>query len=593
MSASPPSQPGTFRERFLEALIESATNYAIIALDLDGRVISWNEGARRILGWAEAEIRGKPAEVMFTPEDRKHGADKIEMRTALAEGRSADERWHQRKDGTRFWGSGEMMQLRGPNGEVEGFVKIVRDRTEKRRADEARLEALGLNTLILNSSRDCILVLDLEGRIEFVSPGGMESLEMAEPAPILGTPWTDLWAEEDRTTAALALATARGGQLGRFQGVCSTWRGTQKCWDMMVSPLQGPDGSVARLVTAGRDITDLKQAETRLARSEERLSLALRAAPMVGIWDGDLAAGVVYGDANIARMYGVNPEDAGQGQPLGYYAQFIHPEDAPAVRAAIERVYESGDEFAEEYRIVRPDGEMRWVLAQGRVVRNAAGKALRFNGASLDVTDRRMGEERQRLLMEELAHRVKNTLTVVQAIVSQTLRGSGATPEAREALSTRLLALSNAHDLLMQGQWREASLKALVEGSARVHAHGEAGRFRLQGADVMLGSRSALALALVLHELATNAVKYGALSVSQGQVVVSWETVEVEGELWLRFKWREVGGPTVVPPTRQGFGSRLIERSFGQTLGSTIRLDYAETGVTFTFEAPLAGLQQG
>jgi PAS domain S-box-containing protein len=457
-------------------------------------------------------------------------------------------------------------------------------------------EAQALNTLILNSSRDCIFVLDLEARVAFVSPGGVESMEMTDAAAALGLSWLDLWSDEDRAAATGALEAAKAGHIGRFQGFCPTHRGTPKWWDVMVSPLAGAAGSTARLMTVGRDITTQKQAETRLAQSEERLSLALRAASMVGIWDGDLVARRVYGDTNFARIYGIDPDVAAEGQALGFYVNSIHPEDAPGVRAAMQSLYASGDDFIHEHRIITPDGGTRWVVARGRLVRNAAGEPVRFAGASVDITERRMAEERQRLLMEELAHRVKNTLTVVQAIAAQTLRGSGVSVEAREALNTRLMALSRAHDLLMEGHWTEASLRALVEGTARLHAqgetHGRMGRFRIAGPDIMLGSRAAMALALVLHELATNAIKYGALSVPDGQVLTLWETLEVDGEARLRFRWQEVGGPPVVPPARHGFGTRLIERSFGQSLGAAMRLDYPETGVTFTFDAPVSAMQQ-
>jgi PAS domain S-box-containing protein len=466
VSDRPAPPTASFRERFLEAIFESATDYAIIALDLDGRVINWNAGAHRLLGWDEAEIIGQPAEIIFTEQDRRDGIPQKEMAAALAQGRSSDERWHRKKDGTFFWASGELMPLRERDGVVQGFIKILRDRTAQR------------------------------------------------------------------------------------------------------------------------------QTELRLARSEERLNLALQAASMVGIWDGDLIAGKVFGDANFARIYGIDPELAALGAPLGHYVGFIHPDDAPAVQAHVERLYAGGEEFVHEHRIIRPDGTLRWLIARGRLARDDAGQPARFVGASVDITDRKLAEDRQRLLMEELAHRVKNTLTVVQAIVMQTLRGSGASPEARETLATRLLALSRAHDLLMQGSWSEASLQALVDNTATLHAHGEAGRFRTQGSDIMLGSRSAMSLALVLHELATNAVKYGALSVPEGHVLILWETVAVADQACLRFRWEEVGGPTVMPPARQGFGSRLIERSFGQSLGARIGLDYPETGVTFTLEAPIAMLQQ-
>ncbi len=582
----------SFRERFLEALLASATDYAIITTDLDGIVTSWNEGARRILGWAEADIIGLGADLIFTEEDCRRGAPQAEMRSALADGRSSDERWHKRRDGSRFWASGELMPLRERDGAVEGFIKILRDRTEQRLADEALREAQGLNTLILNSNRDCILVLDLDACIRFVSPGGVESMEMTDAASVIGMSWLDLFAEEDRAAPRRAVEEAKAGGIGRFQAFCATRQESPKWWDVMVSPLAGVEASAARLMAVGRDITAQRQTEIRLAQSEERLSLALRAASMVGIWDGDLEGGRIYVDANLARIYGVDPEAAAAGQPLGHYVGLIHPEDAPGVRAAMQTLYASGDEFMHEHRIVRPDGDLRWVVARGRLLRNAAGRPVRFSGASVDITDRRVAEERQRLLMEELAHRVKNTLTVVQAIASQTLRGSGVSPEARDALSTRLMALSRAHDLLMQGRWSEASLQALVEGTAQLHAHGEAGRFRISGPDIMLGSRAAMALALVLHELATNAVKYGALSVAEGEVLVLWETVEIDGEARLKFCWEEAGGPPVKAPARQGFGTRLIERSFGDSRGAALRLDYPPAGVTFTLDAPVAALQQ-
>ena len=124
------------RERFLEAVLHSAIDYAIVSMDLDGLVTIWNEGASRILGWSEEEMLGKPAAIFFTTEDRRAGIPQAEMKSSLEQGRGADERWHLRKDGTQFWASGEMMVLRSENGSAEGFLKILRDRTEERQAVE-------------------------------------------------------------------------------------------------------------------------------------------------------------------------------------------------------------------------------------------------------------------------------------------------------------------------------------------------------------------------------------------------------------------------------------------------------------------------
>ena len=158
------------------------------------------------------------------------------------------------------------------------------------------------------------------------------------------------------------------------------------------------------------------------------------------------------------------------------------------------------------------------------MVRDATGTPVRLPGAVVDVTERRENEQRLRLLMEELAHRSKNTLAVVQSIAGQTMRGEGAIAEAREALTARLQALAAAHDVLLQNSWTEAGLRSLVESTARVHASGPQAETRLliDGPEVTLAPQAALSFAMVLHELGTNAVKYGALSVQPGYVKVEW-----------------------------------------------------------------------
>ncbi|WP_370693892.1 sensor histidine kinase [Methylobacterium sp. NEAU K] len=215
------------------------------------------------------------------------------------------------------------------------------------------------------------------------------------------------------------------------------------------------------------------------------------------------------------------------------------------------------------------------------------GRPERILAASRDITDLKFTEARQTLLMQELAHRMKNTLTMVQAVAAQTLRNADSLEAAGEALGARLLALSQAHDVLLQGSFAEASLAALVEGAISLHGDGVAGRFRTEGPDVTLGPRHGMILALMLHELGTNAAKYGALSVAAGHVVITWEVGDGGGGQVLRFRWEEVGGPPVTPPTRTGFGTRLIARSLAHSFGGIAELSYPPEGVVLTFEAPL------
>jgi PAS domain S-box-containing protein len=320
---TPPTQdPG-----FWHFVIENVREYAIFTTDLDGHVTTWNTGAQRILGYAESEILGRKCDLIFTPEDRARGAPDHERHTALHEGRASDRRWHMRKDGGRFWGSGAMMALR--DDEVRGFVKVLRDETDAKRAEEQR-----------------------------------------------------------------------------------------------------------------------------------------------------------------------------------------------------------------------------------------------------------------QLLINELNHRVKNTLATVQSIAAQTLALARVAPEVKHALEDRLLSLADAHNILTREHWEGASLHEVVDSAvAPYRSQDDAGRFDIDGEPVRVRPGMALAIALALHELATNAVKYGSLSSDQGRIAIRWRVNPDNG--WLRLAWQESDGPKVTPPTSFGFGSRLLKEGLRRELRGRVSLDYEPTGVICVVDAPL------
>ena len=206
-----------------------------------------------------------------------------------------------------------------------------------------------------------------------------------------------------------------------------------------------------------------------------------------------------------------------------------------------------------------------------------------FQAAQREIEERREAERHRTLLMNELNHRVKNTLATVQAIAAQTLRSSGIEADARAAFDARLVALSNAHNLLTGEHWVGATVAEVVETALGLYRAPGAERFAVSGAEVRLSPKTALALAMALHELATNAAKYGALSNEAGRVEVHWE---IDGGRF-RMRWTERGGPPVSPPARRGFGSRLVERGLAAELGGMVRLVYEPEGVVCTIEAPL------
>ncbi|HEX3366627.1 sensor histidine kinase [Phenylobacterium sp.] len=203
-----------------------------------------------------------------------------------------------------------------------------------------------------------------------------------------------------------------------------------------------------------------------------------------------------------------------------------------------------------------------------------------------DITERKSADARQRLLANELNHRVKNSLATVQAIAAQSLRGPDVSPVARERFMARLVALARANDVLVAEAWNGASLASVAAEMANPHGDGE--RFTIAGPEVHLAPQTATAMAMGLHELATNAAKYGALSTPEGRVSLTWDLAGEGAARRLKITWRETGGPPVGPPGQPGFGSRLIERGLASELKANVRLVYAPAGVVFSLSAPLS-----
>jgi PAS domain S-box-containing protein len=211
---------------------------------------------------------------------------------------------------------------------------------------------------------------------------------------------------------------------------------------------------------------------------------------------------------------------------------------------------------------------------------------------SRDVSEERKAEEHRRFLAYELEHRLRNSLAMVSAIVSQTFRTAVSKEDALNLVLTRIIALSRAQDILTKTSWKGASIIDLIEGALSPHQSGE-GRYRLSGPDIMLSPRHSLSLALAIHELATNATKYGALSNSVGYVDVRWSIGIIDGEARFRFDWKEIDGPPVAKPERRGFGSRLIEQILASDFGTESRIEYAPSGVNCSVTSSLESLQSG
>jgi len=346
------------------------------------------------------------------------------------------------------------------------------------------------------------------------------------------------------------------------------------------------DGQCVRFVGVVSDVTERKEAAARMVLHEATLALAVDAAN-VGTWDFNPLDRQLIASERGYAMFGVRP-----GAPAGvddFYAQ-MHPEDRESVRAVLVAAMDPATRGAieVEFRTIgRDDGVERWLAARGRGVFDEADACVRVVGATVDITERKRAELHLRLLVNELNHRVKNSLATIQAIAGQTFHAARSLPQAQEAFSARIVALAEAHDLLTRENWEGADLSDVLN---RLQAlHGAPGRFTLNGPHVRLAPRMALSLSMALHELATNAVKYGALSLPVGQVRIDWSVAPGTAAPRLTLTWTETGGPPVSPPSRRGFGSRLIERGLAAELSGEARIDFLPQGVVCRIEAGLEG----
>ena len=313
-------------------------------------------------------------------------------------------------------------------------------------------------------------------------------------------------------------------------------------------------------------------AERRARLDQRRVELALDAAGL-GEFEWDIARDRMMISDRMRAITGVASSAArAEGGDLSF--RFVHADDVAALRETVDKGLRGAGRYSAEYRMIRPDdGRLRWMQGSGVVVTDPSGAPQRVIGIVRDISDRKAEEEHRETLLAELDHRVKNVLAAVQSLAAQSARRTTSTEGFMAAFAGRLKAMASAHELLTATRWRGASLAHIAAAELGGLAPGQA---RWEGPDLILTPRAANAVSLALHELATNAVKYGALSVEAGRVEVSWER-PAEGGFTLL--WTESGGPPVSPPERRGFGSTLLDRVTGRELGGEGRVEYRADGV--------------
>jgi PAS domain S-box-containing protein len=576
---------------FISNVLASSTEYSIIGKSLNGGIVLWNEGARRIYGYEAAEVVGVDASILHAPDDVKSGLPGAMLNSALRDGKWEGKVKRRRKNGKSFIARVVVTPRRDGGGRAIGFLLISKDIS-----DEIRLAKLERE--VANSEWAKKSLLDAEQRFR----------RMADSAPVLlwlcGADKLCTWFNQQwlaftgRTMEAAAgngwIDSIHPEDLARCLDIYSTAFDAREEFQMDFRlrrhdgewrwvaghgvPSFAIDGAFLGYIGTCVDITDRKAAEDHLAQSRKCMRDIIESA-REAIISIDAAQRIVFFNGAAEQTFQRSSAEM-LGQPLDRLIperfQAIHRKQIGrfARKGVTSRIM--GDLAA--LSALRGDGSefpIEASISQGKV-----GDQALFTVILRDVTDRQDYVKRRETLVGELNHRVKNTLAVVLSLANQTLATATGFDAFEQAFVDRIQALARAHDLLTRADWLGASLEHVAH-----HALLPFGmeRFEIGGPEVMLAPSSAVTLTLAFNELATNATKYGALSEPEGRITLTWR----EHAQAIEVLWRESGGPPVVPPTRLGFGSTLIEQVIAYEFGGESEVAYAPEGAICRMRLPL------
>lgn len=427
-----------------------------------------------------------------------------------------------------------------------------------------------------------VFVTDAEGTIVFYNEaavamwGGRPQLNVDKfcgPVRLFRPDGRPIAREDCATARALRTGEAIAGE----EAVSERPDGTRVPYEAYPTPLRDAAGTIVGAVSMLMDMSDRRRDEIEAARLA-----AIVTSSQDAIVSKTLDGVVTSWNGGAARIFGFTADDM-----IGHMITKIIPTELHHEEHDILARIRRGEpvEHFETIRVAK-DGRRVNVSVTISPLRDKWGRVVGASKVGRDITERKIAEERQQTLVNELNHRVKNTLATVQSLASQTLRSGGVSENTRNEFEARLLALSKAHDQLTRGNWEHADFATIVSDVFEPYRRTNSG-VTLSGEAVKLNAQTALTLAMILHELATNAAKYGALSQPTGTLSVSWKITNGAAPARLAIDWQEKGGPAVTPPVRRGFGSRLLERGITSELRGSARSTFDPAGFRCTMEIPV------
>ena len=539
----------------------------MLAWRLDGAIEFWNAGAERLYGFAPGEAVGRSSHSLL---QTKFPIEFIELRSQLQSERYwSGELRHTCKDGHEVIVDSRM-QLLGDDTvlEVNRDVTDAKALITRQSTLSAKFEAL------FNQSGIFAGILDLKGYVREVNNLAVDwcgyRREQVLDRPFWETPW---WRGSDEAKARIRFATDQAASGAVFREELPYWvaDGSERIVDFAMHPICDQSGAVLFLHPTGIDITERKQFEHALRESEQRLRWIASIVELSEdvIISKNLDGIIISWNRGAERVFGYTPEEA-IGQPI----MIIIPEDRHDEERQILTRIRRGERI-EQFETVRRRklGSLVVVSLTVSPVKDAEGKIVGASKIARDITEQKRSQEQIATLAREAEHRSKNLLATVQATVRLS---QSETPDGlKHAIEGRIQALANVHSLFVKSRWIGAELSTVARQELAPYIQKNEARVRIEGPPVLLEPSTAQAIAVTLHELATNAAKYGALSATEGQIEVKWSHT-ADGHLILL--WTETGGPPVKTPTRQGFGGKIIKGVIEQLKGRT-RFDWRPEGL--------------
>lgn len=476
--------------------------------------------------------------------------------------------------------------VRDDSGDVAGFVASSLDTTQRKLADDALRDSEWGLRVALEAGRMGTYRFDVHTGVEQWSDSEYELLGLT---PTGEPPTRELFLSIVHPDDLHLVEYTENDQRPAGTALDSEFRiirpDTGEVRHLTAHALArfGPDGKPAELVGVNQDVTEERRAQSALRSSEERLQRFSEASTDV-LWIRSASTlQWEYLSPGFDRIYGLTRQDALKADNLHTWLGFIVPEDRDGARAALMRVG-TGERVAFEYRIRRPDGEIRWLRNTDFPIRDQAGIVTHIAGVGSDITFEKTATEHQRLLLNELQHRVRNSLSVIRLIAR---RSSGETAEDYQAsFLGRLDAFARVQSAVTHNPGAGLDLATLIAEELGAFSAKEGDTLRLTGPDVALEPRAAERLGLAVHELATNAMKYGALSEPSGRLQVSWSLTPER----LALVWHEHGLSGLDKPTYRGFGTEVIDRTLAYDLGAITHLEFLPTGVRCEISLPRLGI---